>query len=226
MFWRVCSTFLLLLLLLSGVGFIIWLHEPTTFPIKTVRIEGNLRYLDQPQLQQTLTPLVSGGFFSIDVTALHHTVSKNPWVESVVIRRVWPDAVALTVLERQPVARWKQSALIDRHGYSFPVDDLTQFRDLPLLVGPDGQSAMVWRQWQSIDHTLKPLSLKVRQLTMTSRQALDVELSNGLLMRLGVTEHRERLARFVKMYPAIARHHPSDLRAVDLRYSNGIAVAT
>ena len=212
-------------LLIAVVAAGIWLHEPTTFPIKVVRIEGNLHYLDKLELERTLAPLVSGGFFSIDASALHQAVNTNPWVEALVIRRVWPDTVALRVRERLPVARWNRAYLLDRNGYRFRVKQQHKFHSLPMLEGPKGQHMAAWQVWRKIDQALQPIALKVHRLSMTSRQASDVELNNGLLMRLGVSQLDERLARFVKMYPAIAAHRQK-MRTVDLRYSNGLAVGT
>jgi cell division protein FtsQ len=52
----------------------------------------------------------------------------------------------------------------------------------------------------------------------------DIELTNGMKMRLGYKDVLTRVSHFVKVYPKIVGERVSDVDYVDLRYPNGLAV--
>lgn len=93
-------------LLLNLVGsFWLWLLEPHTWPINTVRIEGNLRKTDQQKLQITLSKIARGNFWSINLQTIRLAVLKYPWVKDVQVRRQWPDTLLMQIQERQVLAQ-------------------------------------------------------------------------------------------------------------------------
>ena len=66
---------------------------------------------------------IDGGFFSLDMAALKSALEDQPWIESVAIRRVWPDVLQITANEQQPVAIWNDARVINSKGQLFdPLD--------------------------------------------------------------------------------------------------------
>jgi cell division protein FtsQ len=68
------------------------------------------------------------------------------------------------------------------------------------------------------------LQLNVARLLLDARRTWRVELSNGLVLEVGRNQPAERLARFVRVYPAILAAGNGRLMSVDLRYGHGFAV--
>ena len=92
---------------------------------------------------------------------------------------------------------------------------------------PAGSEGEVARRYLAFRELLAPLGLEPRQVLLSSRLAWQLRLSNGLTVQLGRDSDKdgveERLARFVSVYPALARsRHRLDY--VDLRYPNGFAL--
>jgi cell division protein FtsQ len=61
-----------------------------------------------------------------------------PWVRSATIERRLPSTLFVRLIERHPLALWqhdKIQQLIDRDGTVIPVDDLSRFARLPVVVG-------------------------------------------------------------------------------------------
>jgi cell division protein FtsQ len=63
-----------------------------------------------------------------------------PWVRSAIIERRLPGTLFVKLVERHPLALWQHDRvqqLIDRDGTVIPVDDLSRFAHLPIVVGDD-----------------------------------------------------------------------------------------
>jgi cell division protein FtsQ len=67
-------------------------------------------------------------------------LEKLPWVRSATIERRLPGTLFVRLVERRPLAVWQHGGmqqLIDREGAVIPVDDLSRFARLPIVVGDD-----------------------------------------------------------------------------------------
>jgi cell division protein FtsQ len=65
----------------------------------------------------------------------------------------------------------------------------------------------------------------VRALHIDSRGALDVELINGLKIKLGRQDVERRIDRLVSIYEQQILPRREQIQRLDLRYSNGFAVS-
>ena len=86
--------------------------KSVSLPIKYVRTEGVFQYLSKNEIKTVLQPLVMTGFFEADMQAIHSAVSTLPWVDTVTVKRIWPDAIDIKVREKKPYARWGKEALL------------------------------------------------------------------------------------------------------------------
>ncbi len=57
------------------------------------------------------------------------------------------------------------------------------------------------------------------------RGALEIQLENGLTIKLGRTDIEHKITRFVAIYRQQIYPRRDEIQALDLRYSNGFAVA-
>lgn len=74
--------------------------------------------------------------FSLD--GVRRNVERLSWVESATIERRLPGTVVVHLIERRPFAIWQNQGkfvLIDRNGQVVANEDVSQFRQLPLVVG-------------------------------------------------------------------------------------------
>ncbi len=201
-----------------------WMKDPHAWPVKTVRIEGDFRYLDRAVLQDFLTPMSDEGFFGVRVAQIQSQLQARPWVEQVSVRRVWPNRLQIHIREQQPVARWGESGYLNPRGELFEPQPAVDVAGLPQLAGPNGHEQRVLSMYAQIRKTLRPLQLEVVQLQLDARRAWHAQLNNGLKMELGRRNSLQRVARFVRAYPAIMAAGNGKVMSVDLRYSNGVAV--
>ena len=62
------------------------------------------------------------------------------------------------------------------------------------------------------------------RLNLTPERSWDFVLSNKIKVMLGDVDIEHRLQRLVKLYPKIVGSKPEQVRRIDLRYANGLAV--
>ncbi|HPE72896.1 MAG TPA: FtsQ-type POTRA domain-containing protein, partial [Candidatus Competibacter sp.] len=89
--WRLPLRWLGVALALAAVGFGARvanekLREPGAFPLRQVRIEGELRNLAEEDLQPVVRGYLGQNFFNADLDALHAALATNPWVEAIAVR--------------------------------------------------------------------------------------------------------------------------------------------
>lgn len=221
---------LLLVLALAAAGWKAWegwlqAHEAgPLFPIGYVRVEGGIENLDLPKFQQSLLPVVRGGYFTLDMGELEGAARAFAWVEGVRFSRIWPDTLEIYVTEHKPVARWGDKALLNQRGERFAPDSIEGFGQLPVIYGPPGMEASLLEMLNSLNDRLEPKGLSVAALDLSKRRAWIVKLSNGLELHFGRQDPVGLLEHFLEWVPKLGEDGFSRLKRVDLRYSNGFAV--
>ena len=200
-------------------------HLPEMLPLHGVRLEAAPQRIDLPGLGQVLRSEVKGNFFTVDIEQLRLSLEKLAWVRSVSIRREFPDRLALSFEEHQPLARWNNSALVNRQGEVFSAN---ADQELPDFIGQAGDSKDVAQRYAQFNRQLAALNLQVMQVALNARHAWQLQLNNGMVLELGHEDMQQRLARFVAVYPyAEGRWQKAEGGGavyVDLRYRNGFAV--
>ena len=219
-------TGLLLVAVLAATVFLgkQWLSDPWRFPLSVVEVKGDFRYLDKQQLQQAVAPHATGGFFTVDVTAIRTAAEQLPWVHKARVKRIWPATLRLQIEEQQPVARWGEHGFLNERGEPFVPEATASSLVLPSLAGPDGLELKVLENFKRVSKTLAPLGITVTRMQLDNRRAWHLQLDNSVLLELGRADAGQRLQRFVRAYPNVFAGRLDDLQHVDLRYSNGFSV--
>ena len=213
--------FLLLPLLLGGI----YLNQSDeVLPIRSIQLQGDFEYLDQRELEATLRDYIGQGFFSLDIHQLRQALKANSWAESVSVRRVWPDKLRVVIREKKPVARWDDENLLSDTAKVFRAAS-KDFPQLPLVHADNHSPAWVLRQFHRLNARFEAVDERLVSLRVDSRGALDVELINGLQIKLGRDDIDHKVDRLVRIYQQQILPRREQIRRLDLRYSNGFAVA-
>ena len=83
-----------------------WLTRAPWFTIRALQVDGELQRNNLPTLRANALPRLAGNFFSIDLQRARLAFQSVPWVRHAVVRRVWPDRLAVRLEEHHPVALW------------------------------------------------------------------------------------------------------------------------
>lgn len=194
-------------------------------PIQAVEIEGEFKYLMPEDLKQHALPKVQGGFFSVQLETIRDALMQLPWVEDVSIHRQWPQTLRIRVMEKLPVAYWGDKGYVSSKGDLFEPEFISKELALPLLVGMDGQHAVMLKELGGMQLLIAELNMNVVKIKQDARRSWVLTLSSGFELRLGRNNMHKRLQRFVDVYNQHLRKQENNIKHIDMRYTNGFAVA-
>jgi cell division protein FtsQ len=213
----------------------IWMVRMPALPIKQVALVEQPQHVRRGEVEQALTGMLRGNFFSVDLEAVRSALEKLPWVRRAEVRRQWPSRLEVRIEEHKPVARWEEgrgqarNELVNSYGEVYVATlGEKEAATLPQLFGPQGTSQEVLKRYAEFVQALAPVELKPVQVVLSPRLAWHVRLADGMTMDLGREQQKApvsaRLSRFVEVYPATVAKRPERPAAVDLRYPNGFAM--
>jgi len=199
--------------------------KSASLPIKYVRTEGVFQYLSKNEIKTVIQPLVMTGFFDADMQAIHAAVSTLPWVDTVTVKRIWPDAIDIKIREKKPYARWGENSLITEQGVIFTPNNIEQFQNLTVVAGPELQQVKVLEIMKGIKTALADQSMQLAEFSVNDRWAWKIKLATGQEILLGRNEQLKKLQRFLKTLAVVKQEQVDAMAIVDLRYPNGYAVS-
>lgn len=194
-------------------------------PISVINVEGDLQYIDRDSVHESIAPYLSESLLTIDLEALRADLLAMPWVASAAVTRVWPDQLVITLDEHLPVARWGDAALLNNAGRAFLPERIDRFEGLPLLNGPERAKRRVMQTYQQFNRLLRPYGHRVAHLELRDRGSWFLTTREGIEILLGQGDVVEKMQRFLTIDKLMLSERRELIARVDLRYSNGMAVA-
>jgi cell division protein FtsQ len=146
-------------------------------------------------------------------------------VDTVTVKRIWPDVIDIKVREKKPYARWGKNSLITGQGVIFTPKNSDQFQNLTVVTGPESQQVRVLEIMKGIKTALADRSLELAEFTVNDRWAWKIKLATGLEILLGRNDQLKKLQRFLKTLTILRQEQVEQIALVDLRYPNGYAVS-
>jgi cell division protein FtsQ len=217
---------MMLLVLVALASFAFYRAVPDdTLPVRQVRVLGDFKNLNKDKLQESISPYTNKDFFSVDLEAVETVVRNNPWVYEVSVRRVWPDAIEIRIVEQEIAARWGEEALLNPYGDVFKPSLQQLPEGLPVIHGPETKRHELIDQFLATYQKLSGIGLVLKGLTEDRRGSWVINLTNGMSLALGQREQEKRIERFVTAYPGLIAPRKEEVKRIDLRYSNGLAIA-
>ncbi|HKE44357.1 MAG TPA: cell division protein FtsQ/DivIB [Steroidobacteraceae bacterium] len=220
--WRRIGAALAFFALAAGVAY--GLMFALDQPIRVVSVEGKFQRVSPVQVEQAVTSAMHDGFMTVDLEKVRHRVEELPWVDHARIQRRWPDGLRVEITEQVAAARWGEAGLLNTRGELFLPNARHVPPELPRLTGPDGTEAQVAQRYLAAQGRLIEVGLRLAAVDLDARGAWQLELSNGISVRLGRRQVDDRLDRFIQAAVPTIAGRAEDIAYVDMRYSNGFAV--
>jgi len=215
----------LLLLALPVVAVVEGWIGAERWPLRTLRVVGDLERVDADRLRATVLPLAGRGYFAVRPDEIQRAVAKLPWVEQVEVRKQWPDVLVVQISEHRPFAWWGEDRLLSERRRLLPAAGVDVPTDLPRFVAPDDRIDAVVGVYNDARAALAVAGVDVARLRLDTRGSWSLTLSNGTDVAIGRDDARLRLARFARLLPRLLADDPRPLLRADLRYTNGFALS-
>lgn len=194
-------------------------------PIRTVQVTGRFQHVTPGEIEQIVARQAGGqGLLAVDLAAVSRAIHTLPWVDAVSVERDWPRGLSVLVVEQVAAARWGRDGLVNANGVCFATDVSRFPPGLARLSGPDGSQAEVTQHYLAMQRRLEQAALRITAVRLDARGAWQLDLDNGITVRLGRSQVDERFEKFMSAALGVIEHRAADISYVDMRYTNGFAI--
>jgi len=205
----------------AAVGALWMLNQP----IETVAVSGRFQRVAPVDVERVVKTEVHGaGLLSVDLAAVRRAIHTLPWVDGVSVQRAWPRGLDVRVIEQTAAARWGERGLLNTRGELFDSDERHVPPELAQLSGPTGKESVVAQRYLAAAGRLMQAGLRLSAMRLDARGAWEMDLANGVTVRLGRREVDERFEKFMNTALKLVTQRGEDIAYVDMRYTNGFAI--
>jgi cell division protein FtsQ len=209
-----------------------WAVRLPVFALKSIRVEGEVTRNSVSTIRANAAPKLSGNFFTTDLQKDKRAFESVPWVRQAIVRRVWPNRLAVRLEEHRPVALWGSEAATDKLVNSFGEvfeANLGDVEDdsLPTLSGPEGSSTHMLAMLHRLETVFERIDAHIDAVSLSGRGSWRIELDSGAEVELGRGTDDEVLARterFIGTLTQVTQRYQRPLEYADLRHNDGYAV--
>ena len=193
------------------------------FGLQKITISGLVRLPEIEILRLAgITPRSSLPF--LGAAEMRERLQANPFIRSVEIRKLYPNQLAITLVEREPYALWQRNGELFVVGQDGTVID--RLRDptlvrLPLVVGDLANERAA--RYVALLEAAGPLRAKIRAGMLVSGRRWNLKMENGLDVRLPEDGAAGAMARLVRL-DREAGLLDKDVLAIDLRMPDRIVL--
>ena len=193
---------------------LMWALRHPAFAMRSIRIDGDLAHNSVLTIRANAAPHLAGNFFTLDLGMARRAFESVPWVRHAVVRRVWPNRLAVQLEEHRPVALWAEltgadgrggtargahakgaharsadleaDKLVNSHGEVFEAN-LGDVEDdaLPTLRGPQASAPHMLALLGRLQPVFDALEAHIEVLELSGRGSWRVELDSGAQVELG-----------------------------------------
>jgi cell division protein FtsQ len=209
-----------------------WAARLPAFAIRSIRVEGDVSRNSVSTIRANALPKLAGSFFTMDLRQAQRAFESVPWVRRAVVKREWPNRLAVRLEEYRAVAQWggdeAASRLVSGFGEVFDAN-LGDVEDehLPTLQGPEGSAPQMLAMLRRLAPVCERLDARVEELTLSARGSWRVGLDNGADIELGRGSDDEVIARterFASTLTQTTSRYRRALEYADLRHNEGYAL--
>ncbi|HEV7275333.1 MAG TPA: cell division protein FtsQ/DivIB [Devosiaceae bacterium] len=192
------------------------------FGINQIQISGQRLTRDE-EIVDLLTLAAGNSTLNFDVEKARELLGWLRAVDTVTVRKVYPNQIVVDIVEKLPVARWRvgeTTYLLDREGTQIGVD-AGAYSDLPLVVG-DGAADDAQVTLQLLERHAVLLE-DLAALSRIGDRRWDLIYYTGLRVQLpefGVAGALDQLEMYQRDYALLDR----DVTHIDLRVPGVVAV--
>ena len=168
------------------------------FVVQHVDVVGEGR-ISEAEVRAQLGVQPGDYLFDMNIETARSRIQSLSWVDTAVIRRLWPNRVVVHINERRPYALWQNNEVIqvvDNTGVVISDAHIPDFSTLPLVIGP-GAAENAGNIWQEINK-YEQLASSVTAVVYVGQRRWDVVLEGDTRVLLPADHPEEALGRLAK----------------------------
>jgi cell division protein FtsQ len=192
------------------------------FPVRVVDISG-VKELSKEEVLAASGLGPANSLIFADLSDVRARLKALPLVAEATVRKLYPDRVNISIVEREPFALWQQDGVVKVVSVDGTIiDDVSDRRylRLPHVVGPGARLRV--KEYQDILEGVPEFRAQVRAGVLVSERRWNLKLMNGIDVKLpeaGQVEALRQLARLDREAQVLSK----DIISVDLRAPGRVA---
>lgn len=152
--WLKCTLISLCIVSISFTSIVLYkkILQSPYFQIKKIQVEGCMKHTPAQILYLAgITPPVN--LLSLDLKHICQCMENSPWIESAKVKRILPDQLEISIIERKAAAliNLNQLYLVDKKGTVFKKAEKEDGLTFPILTG------VTWENLMQHQHLYTPL---------------------------------------------------------------------
>ena len=193
------------------------------FRLQNIFVEGR-ENADPDLLMALINAEKNMPLFKVKPHQIHEALSGISWIESVSVKRVFPDSLHITLKERRPAALWMHDGrlvVVDRTGYRITTQDLERFEKLLIIQGenaPENIGALL-----DVVTAAPKIYERLDQAIFVGKRRWDLKLNNKIIVNLPEDNIALALQRLVRAHE---RDEVLDktIKNIDIRQSDRLII--
>lgn len=194
-------------------------------PIDKVGFKGELQYISQQKLVKQVQAFLDDGFALLKLDAIRKDLVRNAWVKEARVERSAPGEIMISIDEHNPIARWGSDRLMSDTGELFKPDTVLGFAHLPHFFGKVEETKKIAKQYRDLLDFFKQFDMTTVSLEKNQNDYWKILLEGNVEVFFMEPIEENSKKRFSKIYHQELKSVMQKVKRIDLRYSNGVAVA-
>ena len=185
------------------------------FKIKEIKLENNKILKDQ-EIKKNLSFLYDKNIFFINKYEIKKVLEQNKFINSLKIKKVYPDKLVIEIFEKEPLAiiiQNKQKFFLGEKIDLIEYKDISNYTQLPIIYG-DNESFKIL--FNNLQQTNFPIEL-IKKYFLFESNRWDLEMNDKKLIRLPSVNYNKSLKNFleIKTNRNFDKYKVFDYRLVD-----------
>lgn len=225
--------------LMYAVLFLAWraVSAVTFFRVKTIEVSST-KHLTRDEILAMAGVEPGRDLLRMNLKRMGEQIAQNPWVETVRIRRYYPEGLSISVVEREPLAVVNMGFFyyLDKKNTLFKVLNQGDRLDYPVVTGfsEEDLSGDPAGTKDALQATCELLAILREKGAFILADVSEIHYdkgygftlftaSGGLPVKIGADDFSRKIERFAKIYKELMAQRPS-LQYIDLDYNDKIIV--
>lgn len=195
------------------------------FTLQNILVRGRYN-TSSSSIKQAIGLKKGDPLLSFNSKKAKETLLQEEWIESVTVKRIFPDTISIVIEERVPMALWqkdKKLFLIDNRGLAITDKNLSEFNDMIIITGENsGKNAVsLFSSFKAVPK----IFYNIETAQFVSNRRWNLTMKNGTIIKLPESNIPFALSSLQKMHEQ-EKILDKSLEYIDLRDMKRITIKT
>lgn len=165
------------------------------FKVSDIMVQGR-QFTSGEKILKAMQLKTGDPIFKLSPHEIRQTLKEVSWIEEAQVHRQLPSTIYIKIVERVPIAIWQHQQnhyLVDGHGVIITNENLSQFKNLPVIVG--GDAPVHVPKILTILEKFPEVYNKITALVRVGGRRWNIQLNQHITIKLPESQVKEALVK-------------------------------